>query len=99
MWRSLMVVMLSLTAGEVLAQETSFLLINATGLPIGGLAVSPTDLNMWTPEFSAAAADRRGRAPSSHVQCAHVLLSGRLAGQLRRRVPRLQSGRISISAR
>lgn len=48
MWRSLLVVGLSLVSGEAMAQYTSFLLINATGLPISGLAVSPTDLNMWT---------------------------------------------------
>ena len=75
MWRSLMVAALSLVAGEVVAQDTSFLLINATGLPISGLAVSPTDLNMWTPNMlhppEIKAGERRQvtfNAPTSFCQ-------------------------------
>ena len=51
MLRSLVVAALSLAAWPSLAQETSFLLINGTPYPISQLAVSPTDLNMWTPNF------------------------------------------------
>ena len=40
MLRSLVAAVLSLGAGEALAQETSFLLINATGYPISQMAVS-----------------------------------------------------------
>lgn len=75
MWRSLMVAALSLLASEVVAQETSFLLINATGLPINGLAVSPTDLNMWTPNVLRPPAIKAGErrqvtfnAPTSFCQ-------------------------------
>jgi hypothetical protein len=49
MLRSLMVAALSLGAGDVFAQETSFLLINATGYPISQMSVSESDFNMWTP--------------------------------------------------
>lgn len=75
MWRSLMAAALSLAGGEVLAQETSFLLINATGSPISQLAVSPTDLNMWTPNFLRPPPVRPGErrqitfnAPTSYCQ-------------------------------
>ena len=40
MMRRLLAVVLSLAAGEVAAQETSFLLINGTAYPISQLAVS-----------------------------------------------------------
>jgi hypothetical protein len=49
MMRRLLAVVLSLAAGEVAAQETSFLLINGTAYPISQLAVSETDFNFWTP--------------------------------------------------
>jgi hypothetical protein len=49
MLRSLMVAALALGAGDAFAQQTSFLLINATGYPISQLAVSESDFNMWTP--------------------------------------------------
>ena len=49
MLRSLVAAALSLGAGEALAQETSFLLTNATGSPISQLSVSPSLLNIWTP--------------------------------------------------
>ena len=49
MLRSLVAAALLLGAGEALAQETSFLLINATGYPISQVAVSPSLLNIWTP--------------------------------------------------
>lgn len=48
MIRGLVVAALALAATPSLAQETSFLVINGTGYPISQLAVSPTDLNMWT---------------------------------------------------
>src|SRR5260370_9100535 len=49
MLRSLLVAALSLGAGDAFAQETSFLLINATGYPISQMFVSESDFNMWTP--------------------------------------------------
>lgn len=50
MLRSLVVAAaLSLGATDAFAQETSFLLTNATGYPISQLAVSESDFNMWTP--------------------------------------------------
>ena len=49
MLRSLLVAALSLGAGDALAQETSFLLINATSYPISQMFVSESDFNMWTP--------------------------------------------------
>ena len=48
MLRSLGVAALALGAGDAFAQQTSFLLINATGYPISQLAVSESDFNMWT---------------------------------------------------
>ena len=48
MLRSLVVAALALGAGDAFAQQTSFLLINATGYPISQLAVSESDFNMWT---------------------------------------------------
>jgi len=75
MLRLLMVAALSLAAGEALAQETSFLLINGTDYPISQLAVSPTDLNFWTPNVLAApplkAGERRQvrfNAPTTYCQ-------------------------------
>lgn len=75
MLRSLMVAALSLGAGEALAQETSFVLINATGYPISQMAVSPTDLNMWTPNVLRPPPIRAGErrhvtfnAPISYCQ-------------------------------
>jgi hypothetical protein len=64
MLRSLVVAALSLAAGEALAQETSFLLINGTGYPISQLAVSPTDLNFWTGERRQV----RFNAPTTYCQ-------------------------------
>ena len=49
MLRRLLAAVLSLAAGEVAAQETSFLLINGTAYPISQLAVSETDFNFWGP--------------------------------------------------
>ena len=49
MLRSLVVASLSLATAEALAQQTSFLLINGTAYPISEMSVSPTDLNIWTP--------------------------------------------------
>ena len=49
MLRRLLAVVLSLAAGEVAAQETSFLLINGTAYPISQLQVSESDFNFWTP--------------------------------------------------
>lgn len=75
MLRSLMVAALSLGAGEALAQETSFLLINGTAYPISQMAVSPTDLNIWTPNVlrppPIKASERRQvtfNAPTSYCQ-------------------------------
>jgi len=75
MLRSLVVAALSLAAGEALAQETSFLLINGTGYPISQLAVSPTDINFWTPNVLPAppikAGERRQvrfNAPTTYCQ-------------------------------
>src|SRR5258708_8676707 len=48
MLRSLLVAALALGAGDAFAQETSFLLINATGYPISQMFVSESDFNMWT---------------------------------------------------
>jgi hypothetical protein len=50
MLRRLLAVVLSLAAGEVAAQETSFLLINGTAYPISQLQVSESDFNFWTPD-------------------------------------------------
>ena len=75
MLRRLVVAALSLAAWPSLAQETSFLLINATGFPISQLAVSPTDLNMWTANFLRPPPVRAGErrqitfnAPTSFCQ-------------------------------
>ena len=75
MLRSLVVAALSLGAGEALAQETSFLLINATGYPINQLSVSPTDLGFWTPNILRPPEIRAGErrqvtfnAPTSYCQ-------------------------------
>jgi hypothetical protein len=75
MWRWLMVAALLLAASEAYAQYTSFRLTNATGLSISGLAVSPTDLNMWTanvlPPPPIPAGERRQvsfNAPTSYCQ-------------------------------
>jgi hypothetical protein len=75
MRRLLMVVGLSLGAAEALAQETSFLLINGTGYPINQLAVSPSLLNIWTPNVLRPpvlkAGERRQvtfNAPTSYCQ-------------------------------
>lgn len=58
-----------------MAQETSFLLINGTGYPIGQLSVSPSDLNIWTPNVlhlpPLKAGERRQvtfNAPTSYCQ-------------------------------
>jgi hypothetical protein len=75
MWRLLTVAALSLGAAEALAQETSFLLINATGYPISQLSVSPTDLGFWTPNVlrppEIKAGERRQvtfNAPTTYCQ-------------------------------
>jgi hypothetical protein len=49
MFRYLLAAGISLMAGGVAAQETSFLLINGTAYPISQLAVSETDFNFWGP--------------------------------------------------
>lgn len=51
MLRCLAVAALFLFAGPAFAQETIFLLKNATAYPISQLSVSPTQLNMWGPNF------------------------------------------------
>src|SRR5260370_40622346 len=48
MLRSLLVAALALGAGDAFAQETSFLLITATGYQISERFVSESDFNMWT---------------------------------------------------
>jgi len=75
MVRSLVAAALSLGAGEALAQETSFLLINATGYPISQVAVSPSLLNIWTSNVlrppPIKAGERRQvtfNAPTSYCQ-------------------------------
>jgi len=75
MVRSLVAAALSLGAGEALPQETSFLLINATGYPISQVAVSPSLLNIWTPNVlrppPIKAGERRQvtfNAPTSYCQ-------------------------------
>jgi hypothetical protein len=72
MLRSLVVAALSLGAGEVLAQETSFLLINGTDYPINQLSVSPTDLGFWTLNPPPIRAGERRQlnfnAPTSYCQ-------------------------------
>src|SRR5258708_38731728 len=60
MLRSLMVAALSLGAGDAFAQETSFLLINATGYPISQMSVSESDFNMWTPNVLRPPAIKAG---------------------------------------
>lgn len=49
--RRLAVAALLLAAAPVWAQETAFILRNSTGYPIDQLSVSPTQLNMWGPNF------------------------------------------------
>ena len=41
-------VLVALSAGEVTAQNTSFLLINGTAYPINSLQVSESLMNIWT---------------------------------------------------
>ena len=49
MVRRLLAAVLTLAAGEVAAQETSFLLINGTAYPISQLQISESDFNFWGP--------------------------------------------------
>ena len=75
MLRVLMAAAFSLTATAVVAQETSFLLINGTAYPISQLAVSESDFNMWTPNVLRSppikAGERRQvtfNAPTTYCQ-------------------------------
>lgn len=75
MLRSMVMAALSLGAGEALAQEASFLLINGTGYPISQMSVSPNDLDIWTPNVLGPppikAGERRQvtfNAPTSYCQ-------------------------------
>jgi hypothetical protein len=75
MLRSLVVAALSLGATDVVAQETSFLLINGTAYPISQVSFSPTDLNFWTSNIlhppPLKAGERRQvtfNAPTSYCQ-------------------------------
>src|SRR5215813_14324946 len=75
MWRLLTFAALLFGAVEALAQETSFLLINGTAYPISQLAVSPSLLNIWTPNVlrppPLKAGERRQvtfNAPTSYCQ-------------------------------
>ena len=75
MLRSLLAAALSLSAGEALAQETSFLLINGTGYPISQMFVSESDFNMWTPNVLRPPVIKAGErrqvtftAPTSYCQ-------------------------------
>jgi hypothetical protein len=85
MSRLLLAAVFSLVAGEVTAQETSFLLINGTAYPISQLAVSETDFNFWTPNVlhppPIKAGERVGRGRGEHDEreahrcAAHALTS------------------------
>ena len=75
MLRKSMAVVLSLAAGDVAAQEASFLLTNGTAYPISQLAVSPADLGFWTANFlrppPIKAGERRQvfyKAPTDYCQ-------------------------------
>lgn len=62
MMRSLAAAALVLFAGQASAQETSFRLKNSTEYPIAQLSVSPTQLNMWGPNFMRPPVLRPGEA-------------------------------------
>jgi hypothetical protein len=62
MLRRLVVAVLFFSAGPALGQETSFLLKNMTGYPIGGLSVSMSQLNMWGPNFLKPPPIQQGQA-------------------------------------
>src|ERR1700745_1911781 len=75
MWRLLAFAALSLGAAEAVAQETSFLLINGRAYPISHLAVSPSLLNIWTPNVLRPPALKAGErrqvtfnAPTTYCQ-------------------------------
>ncbi|WP_422031411.1 hypothetical protein [Reyranella sp.] len=53
---------LVLFAGQASAQETTFRLKNSMEYPIAQLSVSPTQLNMWGPNFLRPPAIRPGEA-------------------------------------
>lgn len=59
---SLAVAALILFAGQASAQETIFRLKNSTEYPISQLSVSPTQLNMWGPNFLRPPVIRPGEA-------------------------------------
>ena len=60
--RCLAFVALVLFAGQAAAQETMFRLKNSMEYPISQLSVSPTQLNMWGPNFLWPPAIRPGEA-------------------------------------
>jgi len=60
--RSLAVAALVLFAGQASAQETTFRLKNSMEYPISQLSVSPTQLNMWGPNFLRPPVIRPGEA-------------------------------------
>jgi hypothetical protein len=65
---------LALFAGEALAQDNRFLLINGTSYPIRELALSPRDLNDWGPNVLHAPAIKAGESrylvfPASTTDC------------------------------
>jgi len=62
MLRTMIAVALSLGAGEAFAQETTFRLKNSTAYPISQLSVSPTQLNMWGPNFLRPPVIKAGEA-------------------------------------
>jgi hypothetical protein len=72
MLRTTIAAVLSLAAAGAMAQETSFLLINGTAYPIGGLQVSESDFNFWTPNVLRPPPIKRRQvtfnAPTSYCQ-------------------------------
>ncbi len=62
MFRSLAVAAVFLAAGSAHAQETRFLLKNATAYPIDQLSVSMSQLNMWGPNFLRPPVIKAGEA-------------------------------------
>ena len=75
MIRTMLVALMTLAASGAVAQETSFLLINATAYPMNQLAVSESDFNFWTPNMlrppPIKAGERRQvtfKAPTTYCQ-------------------------------
>lgn len=62
MLRTMIAVALSLGASGAFAQETTFRLKNSMAYPISQLSVSPTQLNMWGPNFLRPPVIKAGEA-------------------------------------